>query len=463
MIRTHNPRTPLASADQARRRRRRGIPFALRRLAAAALGAGVLTGCVTGAAPDRPDCPDLAAPVTAPPHVGARPRALVEELPDGALRERLSACLSAPARAGPRTIGHRGAPLRFPEHTREGYIAAVRLGASTVECDVTFTRDGALVCRHDACDLHRTTNVLQTPLAARCSEPFRPARFQGGVRTEAARARCCTTDLTREEFLTLRGRRDAVNDDARTVGDYLAPAPGEAAACRETGTLMTHRDSIDLFRALGVAMAPELKGPSVSMPFAGRSLEDFADRLVDEYREAGVAPERVWLQSFDPDVVRHWLVSSGEFADRVVWLDGRYRIGGFDHRDGSGRESEFRTFAGLGLKTVAPPLWMLVEAGPDGIEPSAYARAARAAGLGLMSWTLERSGPLSSGGGWYYQTLNGRNPRPGTASIRLIEDDADQLELTAFLLEGLGVKGLFTDWAATTALVDRCLAGPAPP
>ena len=51
------------------------------------------------------------------------------------------------------------------------------MGAGVLECDVTFTRDGELVCRHDQCDLHTTTNILVTDLASKCSVPFSPAEF----------------------------------------------------------------------------------------------------------------------------------------------------------------------------------------------------------------------------------------------------------------------------------------------
>jgi Glycerophosphoryl diester phosphodiesterase family len=46
------------------------------------------------------------------------------------------------------SIGHRGACLQFPEHTLDSYKAAIRMGAGIVECDVTFTKDLQLVCRH---------------------------------------------------------------------------------------------------------------------------------------------------------------------------------------------------------------------------------------------------------------------------------------------------------------------------
>ncbi len=49
------------------------------------------------------------------------------------------------------------------------------MGAGILECDVTFTKDQELVCRHDQCDLATTTDVLTLPaLAAKCSESFSP-------------------------------------------------------------------------------------------------------------------------------------------------------------------------------------------------------------------------------------------------------------------------------------------------
>ena len=57
------------------------------------------------------------------------------------------------------------------------------MGAGVVECDVTFTKDRQLVCRHSQCDLHTTTDILAVPeLAAKCSEPFTPADAAAGAR-----------------------------------------------------------------------------------------------------------------------------------------------------------------------------------------------------------------------------------------------------------------------------------------
>ncbi|MGA7277956.1 MAG: glycerophosphodiester phosphodiesterase family protein [Desulfocapsaceae bacterium] len=122
------------------------------------------------------------------------------------------------------SIGHRGANMQFPEHTRESYIAAARMGDGNIECDVTFTKDRELVCRHSQCDLHTTTNILALPgLAEKCTKPFKPAEYdpQSGVMISEARAKCCTSDLTLEEFRQLRGKMDGANKGARTVDEYL--------------------------------------------------------------------------------------------------------------------------------------------------------------------------------------------------------------------------------------------------
>ncbi|MEE4172862.1 MAG: glycerophosphodiester phosphodiesterase family protein [Xanthomonadales bacterium] len=418
-------------------------------------GKGVLLALLillpTAAVADAlPVCPSLVDPTGAGQQRTDRPALLVSALSAGALRKRLEHCLDRSPERGTRTIGHRGAPLRYPEHTRESYQAAARLGAGVLECDVTATRDGELLCRHDACDLHRTTNLLETPLAARCRVPFQPAREGDTLAT----ARCCTTDFDLAELKTLTGRHDVVDPLAQTVADYLSPEP--PLSCLDAGTLLSHRESIALFQALGTGMAPELKSLPAESGVPEARLLTLADQLVDDYRNAGVPPDTLWLQTFDPDVASHWLANAGEYAGRVVWLDGRYALDDFDHR-APGAHAVFGLWREAGLQFLAPPVWMLVEAGETGPVPSAYARAARREGLRLLTWTLERSGPLARGGGWYYQTLNGLNPRPQSPGAYRVSRDADQLALLALLFDDLEVAGVFTDWAETTALVDRCL------
>jgi len=57
----------------------------------------------------------------------------------------------------PFVVAHRGASAARPEHTLAAYDLALKEGADGVECDVRLTRDGHLVCLHDA-DVRRTTD-----------------------------------------------------------------------------------------------------------------------------------------------------------------------------------------------------------------------------------------------------------------------------------------------------------------
>jgi glycerophosphoryl diester phosphodiesterase len=158
--------------------------------------------------------------------LGPRPYFLVDDMDEGPLKKSLQKCSEGPFEKTDFSIGHRGACLQFPEHTKESYEAAARMGAGILECDVTFTKDLELVCRHDQCDLHTTTNILATPLADKCSVPFTGAVLDsnGGVITPAS-VTCCTSDLTLAEFKTLKGKMDAGNSAGRTPAEYMNATP----------------------------------------------------------------------------------------------------------------------------------------------------------------------------------------------------------------------------------------------
>lgn len=57
-------------------------------------------------------------------------------------------------------VAHRGASAYAPEHTLAAYRLAIEMGADFVEQDLAVTKDGVLICLHDA-SLERTTNVEQ--------------------------------------------------------------------------------------------------------------------------------------------------------------------------------------------------------------------------------------------------------------------------------------------------------------
>ena len=378
--------------------------------------------------------------------LGPRPLYLVDDMDESELHAMLRRCAAGPFERTDFSIGHRGAPLQFPEHTEESYRAAARMGAGILECDVTFTKDRELVCRHSQCDLHTTTNILAVPeLAAKCRQPFTPADPQLGT---PALAMCCTSDLTLAEFKTLEGRMDAADPAATTVADYLSGTESWRPDLYSPGTLLSHAESIALFASLGVKFTPELKAPSVPMPFDGDYTQaDYAQQLIDDYKTAGVDPQDVLVQSFDLDDVRYWITNEPEFGEQAIYLDGRYDDWAFDHADPSTWSPTMAELAAAGINIIAPPMWMLVELSQDGkIVPSGYTQAAKAAGLDIITWTLERSGPLEDGGGWYYRTISDA-----------IDNDGDMLVLLDVLARQVGIRGIFSDWPATVTYYANCM------
>jgi len=259
--------------------------------------------------------------------VGPRPYFLIDRMADGPLKAKLQSCAGAPLKRTLFSIGHRGAALMFPEHTRESYLVAARMGAGIIECDVTFTKDKQLVCRHAQNDRHTTTNILATPLASKCTKPFAPASGDA-----PASADCRTSDITLAEFKTLKGKMDAADKKATTAKAYM---DGTAKWRTDlyaisAGTLMTHAESIALFKSLGAKYTPELKAPAVEMPFDGFTQEAYAQKMIDAYKAAGIPPADVWAQSFNLDDVLYWIKHEPAFGKQAVYLDGRYNDKRFD-------------------------------------------------------------------------------------------------------------------------------------
>ncbi len=379
--------------------------------------------------------------------VGPRPYYLVEDMDESELKNKLVSCGGKKFRKTDFSIGHRGASMQFPEHTRESYEAAAHMGAGIVECDVTFTGDRELVCRHSQCDLHTTTNILATPLAAKCSVPFTPAVIdpQTGETITPATAQCCTSDLTLAEFKTLKGKMDASNPNATTVDEYMnATASWRTDLYSTKGTLMTHKESIELFKELGVKMTPELKSASVKMPYEGDyTQEAYAQQMINEYIDAGVAPEKVFAQSFNLGDILYWLRNDPAFGKQAVYLDDRV----YEDPAFVASQADMDRLAAQGVNIIAPPMWALVTLDNFGrVVPSDYAMYAKAAGLDIITWTLERSGLLVNGGGWYYQTT--------TAATN---NDGDAMVMLDVLAKDVGVIGVFSDWPATVTYYANCM------
>lgn len=380
-------------------------------------------------------------PEKQPVSLGARPAFLVGDMDEGPLKEKLKQCLNNPAKKSNFSFGHRGAPMQFPEHTKEGYIAAARMGAGVIECDVAFTKDQALVCRHSQSDLHTTTDVLAYPaLAAKCTIPFTPANLKKGT---PAKVECRTSDFTLKEFKQLKGKMDGANEMATTPEAYMLGTPNwRTDLYASRGTLMTHAESIELFKSLGVKMTPELKLPAVEMPFNGLTQHALAQKFINEYIEAGVKPGDVFPQSFNLEDIKYWIANTPEFGKQAVYLDER-----MDDKNWELPAGEMKALKESGVEYIAPPLFALVALDDKGqIVPSDYAIKAKEAGLKIIAWSLERTGPLADGGGWYFQSVKDA-----------INKDGDTLTLLDVLAKDVGVTAVFSDWPATTTFYANCM------
>jgi glycerophosphoryl diester phosphodiesterase len=374
--------------------------------------------------------------------LGQRPFYLIEGMDEGKLKNRLMQCKRGPFYRTDFSIGHRGAGLQFPEHTKEGYEAAAHQGAGIVECDTTFTKDGELVCRHSECDLHTTTNIVNTPLNAQCSTPWSGP---------GSNPKCCTSDLTLAQFKTLTGKMDASNPAATTAEGYLGGTPSwRTDLYTGRGTLMTLKESIRLNEKLGVKHTPELKsGDPARIAQVFGSQQAYAQKIIDTLIEEGVNPKNVWLQSFDLNDVLYWIKHAPAFGRQAVYLDDvdptvtppipRLTV------------AELQNLRKQGVHISAPPMPALLSIDANGeIIPSQYALDIKAAGLDIITWTFERA-DLRKGAanaGFYYLF---------DPTGKAIKKDSDMYKALDVLARQVGILGIFSDWPATVTYYANCM------
>ena len=200
----------------------------------------------------------------------------------------------------PLVIGHRGAPGHYPEHTRSGYLAALRMGADAVEPDIVVSADGVLVVRHEN-ELSATTDVADR---AEFADRRTTKRWAGYEVTG-----WFTEDFTWDELSVLRCRE-------RMPG----LRPGSAARDGQEGMLRL-MDLIALLEeataAAPVRMVLELK---LTAYFAAIG-RDPVPLLERELRTAGwwERGERLIVEAFEPDALDR-LRSRGLAAPRVQLL-----------------------------------------------------------------------------------------------------------------------------------------------
>jgi glycerophosphoryl diester phosphodiesterase len=142
-------------------------------------------------------------------------------------------------------VAHRGASAYAPEHTLAAYTLAIEMGADYVEQDLAVTKDGVLICLHDA-SLERTTNV----------EELFPTRVSTQTIEGKTRRAWLANDFTLAEIKSL----DAGSwFDKKFAGEKIP----------------TFDEAIALIRGKA-GLFPELKTPEI---YAGRNI-DF-EKLVE--------------------------------------------------------------------------------------------------------------------------------------------------------------------------------------
>ena len=373
--------------------------------------------------------------------VGVRPYYLVEGMDAGKLKDKLLSCEDGPFRRTDFSIAHRGAPLEFPEHTKEAYSAGARMGAGIVECDVTFTSDGELVCRHDECDLATTTNIVNTPLNNQCTKPWAGAN---------SAPKCCTSDITLQQFKSLTGKMDASAPAATTAAGFL----GGTASWRTDlytgrGTLLTLEESIELNKKLGVKHTPELKaGNPDRVRAVFGSQEAYAQKMIDTFKKEGVSPRDVWPQSFNPADVLYWIKAEPRFGKQAVYLDdidltANPQVPGLT-------KAELKQLRQQGVQIIAPPIPALLTVENGKLVPSQYAKDIKSFGFDIITWSFERA-DLRKGakGAGFYAAYDPNG--------EVVKKDSDMYKALDVLAKQVGVIGVFSDWPGTVSYYASCM------
>ena len=173
-------------------------------------------------------------------------------------------------------VAHRGASAYAPEHTLAAYRLAIEMGADYVEQDLAVTRDGVLICLHDA-SLERTTNV----------EQLFPDRVSTQTIEGTTRKAWLANDFTLAEIKRL---------DAGSW--FNAKFKGE--------TIPTFDEAVAVIRGKA-GIFPELKTPDI---YAGRDV-NFEKLVADALDRNGLRGPNadpktpVILQTFGPGTARN--------------------------------------------------------------------------------------------------------------------------------------------------------------
>lgn len=393
--------------------------------------------------------------------LGPRPFYLVQGMDEGRLKDRLMQCEGGPFYRTDFSIGHRGAAMQFPEHSDAAYRAGARMGAGIVECDVTFTSDGNLVCRHSDCDLHTTTNILTSPMRDKCERPW-TGTFAGNwggpfdPNDSNAGPKCCTWTLTLDEFKALQAKMDAANPSATSLAGYMnATASWRTDLYTGRANVLSFKESIALNQEMGVKHTPELKGgdmAQIKSIFGGQ--EQYAQRFADTMEAGGVRPHDTWPQSFNLNDIFYW-IDHTTYGKQAAYLldydtvkDDIIIQAPYDTLD---RMEFLKMLKKRGVKVIAPSMPALLAVTSSGdIVPSQFAIELKRMGFDIITWTFERADLRqgASKAGYYYDF---------DPTGKAIKKDSDMYKALNVLAKQVKILGIFSDWPATVTYYANCM------
>lgn len=182
------------------------------------------------------------------------------------------------ARKVRQVVGHRGSCADRPENTLASFRRAIEAGAHVVELDVRTSKDGVLVCRHDA-DLARTTNgtgLVQAKTLAELQALDAGSWFDPKYRGERI-------PTLREALVLCKGRIDVLLDLKETGRAYAERIVAEVRAHGEPRRVVVGVRSVEQARDFR-QLLPEAR--QLGLIPTPDTIEDFA--------AAGVETIRLW-------------------------------------------------------------------------------------------------------------------------------------------------------------------------
>ena len=247
-------------------------------------------------------------------------------------------------------VAHRGASAYAPEHTLAAYQLAIDMGADYVEQDLAVTKDGVLICLHDA-SLERTTNVEQL--------------FPDRVTTQTIEGKTRKAWLANDFTLAEIKRLDA----GSWFGNKFA---GEKVP--------TFDEAIALIRGKA-GIFPELKTPEI---YAGRDVqfEAMVAAALDKNGLRGPKADPktpVILQTFGRETARN--LAKMKIGVPVVWL--------IEYENRPKTAEEVRAWKGI-VQGFGPTK-RIVSENPE------FVKWAHAEGLTVTPYTFRESDVLKSG------------------------------------------------------------------